>query len=171
MVYITNYNSLVGNLLLASKNGYLIGLWIENQKYYFGNIKEKIIKKDNLEVFRKTKDWLERYFNGEKPTIHELKLNPKGTKFQKQVWQALEEIPYGKVTTYKEIAIKVATKMKKDKMSSQAVGNAIARNPIGIIIPCHRVIGTNGKLTGYAGGIEKKEYLLKHEKISIKKEK
>ena len=103
--------------------------------------------------------------NGEKPDISELKLAPKGSEFRQTVWRILCEIPYGKTTTYGEIAKEIAHLNGLERMSAQAVGNAVGHNPISIIIPCHRVIGTNGSLTGYAGGIDKKIFLLNHEGV------
>lgn len=163
MIYTTYYHSPIGRLLLASKNNKLIGLWIEGQKYYLGNIKEEMQENDKETILLKAKKWLDRYFNGEKPEISELDLAPIGSKFAKNVWKLLCEIPYGKITTYGEIA----KKMNKNKMSAQAVGGAVGHNPISIIIPCHRVVGANGSLTGYAGGIEKKIKLLKHERVEM----
>ena len=168
MIYTTYYKSPVGKILIASKDNKLIGVWIEGQKYYLEKIKEeKQEKKDEL-ILLKTKKWLDRYFNNEKPKISELELDPIGSTFAKNVWNLLCEIPYGKTTTYGEIAKKVAKIMDKEKMSAQAVGGAVGHNPISIIIPCHRVVGTNGSLTGYAGGIEKKIKLLEHEKVDMK---
>ena len=144
MIYTTYYHSPIGRLLLASKNNKLIGLWIEGQKYYLGNIKEEMQENDKETILLKAKKWLDRYFNGEKPEISELDLAPIGSKFAKNVWKLLCEIPYGKITTYGEIA----KKMNKNKMSTQAVGGAVGHNPISIIIPCHRVVGANGSITG-----------------------
>ena len=155
--------------MLASKDNKLIGLWIEGQKYYLGKLKEEIQEKDDDIILVRAKNWLDRYFKGEKPQISELDLAPIGSDFAKNVWKLLCEIPYGKVTTYGEIAKKVAKIMNKSAMSPQAVGGAVGHNPISIIIPCHRVVGTNGSLTGYAGGIDKKIFLLKHEKIDMRK--
>ena len=106
-------------------------------------------------------------FKGEKPDIKELSLKPQGSLFRQEVWKLLCEIPYGEVTTYGKIAKVVAQKLHKEKMSGQAVGNAVGHNPISIIIPCHRVVGTSGSLTGYAGGIDKKIALLKHEGVDM----
>ena len=168
MIYTTYYNSPLGKILLASKDNKLIGLWIEGQKYYLGKYDtESIIQKDDEKIFIKTKNWLDRYFNGEKPIITELELAPIGSEFRKKVWKILCEIPYGKVTTYGEIAKQMAKLMNKEKMSAQAVGGAVGHNPISIIIPCHRVIGTDGSLTGYAGGIDKKIRLLELEKVDM----
>lgn len=110
------------------------------------------------------KQWLNQYFSGEKPLSEELSLKPKGSEFRKLVWEILCKIPYGEVTTYGEIAKEVAQILQKDKMSAQAVGGAVGHNPISIIIPCHRVIGASGDLTGYAGGVELKKKLLDFEK-------
>lgn len=119
--------------------------------------------KDDLPVFDAAKGWLDRYFAGKQPAISELPLRPIGGEFRQHVWRLLCEIPYGEVTTYGEIAQKVAVKMNKTTMSSQAVGGAVGHNPISIVIPCHRVVGTNGSLTGYAGGIGTKVKLLELE--------
>ena len=163
MIYTTYYKSPIGKLLLASKENKLIGLWIEGQKYYLSGIEDEITKNDDEKILIETKKWLDRYFNGEKPCPNELDLAPIGSKFRKNVWDILCKIPYGKVITYNDIAKEIAKKRKINKMSAQAVGGAVGHNPISIIIPCHRVIGTNGSLTGYAGGLDKKEYLLKLE--------
>ena len=165
MYYSTNYISPLGKILLASDGNNLIGLWFEEQKYYAATIKENIADNSQLPVFNITKKWLDRYFNGEEPNISELPLSPKGGEFRKIIWDILSEIPYGKTITYGEIAEKAAKKMGKERMSSQAVGGAGGHNPISIIIPCHRVVGKNGSLTGYAGGIDKKIKLLELEKV------
>ncbi len=162
-MYKTEINSPLGTLTLTSDGENLTGLFIENQKYFLNGMTD-LIQKDNLEIFNKTKAWLEKYFKGENPSINELKLSPSGTEFQKIVWSCLLNIPYAKTITYKELGKVVAKKLGKNSMSAQAIGGAVGHNPISIIIPCHRVIGTDGTLTGYAGGIEKKAYLLKLEK-------
>lgn len=168
MIYISHYPSLLGDILLASKNNELIGLWFEGQKYYLASINEEMQEKNDEEIFLKTKNWLDRYFKGGQPNIKELSLNPIGSDFRKKVWKILCDIPYGKTITYKEIAEKLAKEKGLKSMSAQAVGGAVGHNPISIIIPCHRVVGTSGNLTGYAGGLDKKEYLLKLEKIERK---
>lgn len=169
MIYTSTYQSPIGNLLIASKDNKLVGLWMENQKYYLSNFKEEIVETENLEILVKTKKWLDRYFNGEKPNINELEINPVGSEFRKSVWEILKNIPYGEVITYNDIAKELAKQKGIKKMSAQAVGGAVGHNPISIIIPCHRVVGTNGSLTGYAGGIKKKIYLLEHEKVNMDK--
>ncbi len=163
MINISYYDSPIGKMLLASKNGKLVGVWIKGQKYYLDQVNEQIQEKEE-EILQKTRVWLTKYFKGENPRITELELAPVGSEFRQMVWKLLCEIPYGEVTTYGALAEKLAQKMKKSKMSAQAVGGAIAHNPISIIIPCHRVVGANGGLTGYAGGIDKKQELLQHEK-------
>ena len=160
MYYSTRYQSPVGLLTLACDGDNLVGLWIERQKYFGGTIAEVMTEKDNLPVFAAAKKWLERYFNGTKPAIAELPIAPIGAKFRQDVWNILCEIPYGEVITYGNIAKKIAKKQGRESMSSQAVGGAVGHNPISIIIPCHRVVGSNGSLTGYAGGIDVKIKLL-----------
>lgn len=163
------YQSPVGNLLIASKDNKLIGVWMENQKYYLSDFKEEIKESNHTEILVKTKQWLNRYFNGEKTDINELDINPIGSEFRKSIWEILKNIPYGEVITYNDIAKKIAKQKGIKRMSAQAVGGAVGHNPISIIIPCHRVVGTNGSLTGYAGGLKKKIYLLKHEKVNMDK--
>lgn len=165
-MYKTEVPSPLGTLTLTSDGEYLTGLFIENQKYFLYNFPKNLKKEDNLPIFKETKLWLNDYFNGKNPNPNNLNLNPQGTEFRKIVWQELLKIPYGKTITYKELGKKVASKLNKSSMSSQAIGGAVGHNPISIIIPCHRVIGTNGSLTGYAAGISKKEYLLKLERNS-----
>lgn len=170
MINITNYQSPIGNILLASKENQLVGLWIEGQKNALSNLQsEEEIKQCENEILMKTKNWLDQYFRGERPLIEQLDFNPSGTDFRKEVWKILCEIPYGEVTSYKRIAMILAKKRGLKHMSAQAVGNAVGHNPISIIIPCHRVIGSDGNITGYAGGIDKKIYLLNHEKVDTKK--
>ena len=145
----------------------LIGLWLEGQKYYLSNIKTETKRKDDDKVLVETKKWLDRYFNGESPSINELEINPIGSEFRKAVWKILCDIPYGKVLTYSDIAKIIAKKKGVEKISAQAVGGAVGHNPISIIVPCHRVVGKDGSLTGYAGGIDRKVYLLNHEGVNL----
>ena len=165
MYYSTTYPSPIGIITLAcdgdGKN--LVGLWAEGQKYHGDTIPEAMIPQDNMPIFDSTKKWLDRYFAGEKPDISELPLAPIGSEFRQWIWNILCEIPYGEVTTYGSIAKKMAAKMHRKSMSSQAVGGAIGHNPISIIIPCHRVVGSNGSLTGYSGGVKTKIKLLELE--------
>ena len=161
MINSTHYSSPIGKILLVSKNNRLIGAWFEGQKYFSPGIDGTVERDD--EILLKAQDWLDRYFNGEKPAIGELDLAPEGTDFRCEVWNILREIPYGKTLSYNDIAQKIAQKRGIEKMSAQAVGGAVAHNPISIIIPCHRVVGSDGSLTGYAGGLDRKLFLLKHE--------
>jgi len=163
MYYKTEYTSPVGLTTLASDGDNIIGLWLKGQKYFGGSIGNEMTAKDDLPVFIAAKNWLDRYFNGANPDISELSLSPVGSDFQRMVWAMLCEIPYGKTISYGDIAKKIAEKTNKPSMSAQAVGGAVGHNPISIIIPCHRVVGANGSLTGYAGGIDKKIELLQHE--------
>lgn len=167
MIYKTNYKSPIGNLLLLAKDNSLIGLYIEGQKYYKNNIEEEAKENNNYSILIQTKKWLDQYFNFEKPSINELTINLYGSSFRKDVWKILTKIPYGTTITYNDIAKEIAKNKNVKKVSAQAVGGAVAHNPISIIIPCHRVVGTNGSLTGYAGGLDKKVKLLKHEKTDM----
>lgn len=160
------YFSPIGGLVLAEKDGSLFGVWMEKQKYFPCFLGE-LIQPSDTAVLRQTKDWLDRYFRGERPTPGELPLAPEGSEFRRTVWRLLCEIPYGQTTTYGAIARTVAA-CRSGAMSAQAVGDAVAHNPIAIVIPCHRVIGADGRLTGYAGGLEKKVTLLALEGIDVK---
>ena len=167
MYYSTTYPSPVGLITLACEGNNLVGLWTEGQKYYGDTIPEAMVEKNDMPVFDKAKKWLDRYFAGEKPVISELPLAPIGGEFRQGVWKILREIPYGKVITYGDIARKMAVKMGRATMSAQAVGGAVGHNPISIIIPCHRVVGTNGSLTGFAGGVASKIKLLELERVDM----
>lgn len=162
MLYTYQYSSPLGKIIFASDGISITGLWFDGQKYFNVSILNKS-EKINLPVFEETKQWLDIYFGGRAPDFTP-KLNPEGTPFRKSVWDILLTIPFGKTMTYGEIADKIAAQTGIRKMSAQAVGGAVGHNPISIIIPCHRVIGSDGNLTGYAGGIDKKAYLLKMEK-------
>ena len=167
MKYIYNYKSPLGKIILSSNGTQLTGLWFEHHKH-FNN--EGIFIEENriLPVFEQTIKWLNIYFSGEKPDfMPEIQLT--GTAFQMEVWDILQKIPYGEVVTYGDVAAEIARKRNLKKMSAQAVGGAVGHNPISIIIPCHRVVGGSGSLTGYGGGIDKKIALLELEKLDMKK--
>ena len=166
MYYSATYNAPMGILTLACDEENLVGLWNEGQKYHGASLPAKMAAREDAPLFGRAREWLDRYFAGEKPAISELPLSPIGSEFRQSVWAILCEIPYGEVTTYGDIAKKMAARMDKTTMSSQAVGGAVGHNPISIIIPCHRVIGTNGSLTGYAGGLDRKRWLLLWEQKS-----
>ena len=160
-MYKSFYFSPLGKIVLLEENNYLTNLYFEGQKKFEPEIKD--IKEKDLKIFKETKKWLDCYFRGKIPD-YTPELLLKGTEFQLEVWEILKNIQYGKITTYKEIAQTIKKKRGIKKMSAQAIGGAISKNPVAIIIPCHRVIAQNGSLTGYAGGIKRKEELLKIEK-------
>ena len=167
MNYQITYRSPIGNMMIVcdADRKYITGVWIEGQKYFQSTLSERPACGKGIPVLQKAKDWLDAYFAGKKPVPSVLPLKPAGSVFRQDIWKILCEIPYGSVLTYGEIAKQMALKMGREAMSAQAVGGAVAHNPISVIIPCHRIIGTNGSLTGYAGGIEKKIKLLEHEGV------
>lgn len=167
MLYTTRVASPVGNLFLAAEEKNLVGLWLEGQKYFGYGISEPFVEQESHPVLLESLEWLERYFFGEQPDVSQLPLAPRGSEFRKSVWKILCTIPYGKTVTYGEIAGELCRIMGRDHMSAQAVGGAVGHNPISILIPCHRVVGTDGRLTGYAGGVEKKRWLLEHEGVKL----
>ncbi len=161
MQYGATYSSPLGTLTLASDGEALTGLWMEDQKY-FGSGLGPLNFDMQIPVLEEAKAWLKNYFDGKCPDPKALVLNPEGTPFQQAVWQCLLEIPYGQVTTYGALAETVGQMLGRPT-SARAVGAAVGRNPISIVIPCHRVVGAKGALTGYAGGLERKAALLKLE--------
>ena len=158
-MYYCTYESKIGLLYLISDGESLCGCYLENQKYFPNDIDDYQLN-DELNVFIESKVWLEKYFNGENPSIDEIPLNFIGTEFRNTVWKVLKEIPFGEVITYRDIAEIIAKNRGIKTMSAQAVGGAVGHNPLLIFIPCHRVIGVDGSLTGYAAGLENKRFLL-----------
>jgi len=167
VVYTTDYASPVGVLTLASDGVNLTGLWMAGQRYFAATLTGQRENRDGLPVLLAAKVWLERYFAGEKPSAAELPLALRGSPFRQTVWQLLREIPYGEVTTYGALAQEAASRLGRETMSAQAVGGAVGHNPISIIIPCHRVVGKDGSLTGYAGGLAVKTALLRLEGVDM----
>lgn len=165
MHYTTTYTSPLGQILLAADEIGLTGLWFSGEKFYAQNLSPDHEKGD-LPLLTTAKKWLDIYFSGKEPDflppIHFI-----GSDFQKSVWQILQTIPYGEVTTYGAIAKQLAHQRGCRRMSAQAVGGAVGHNQISIIVPCHRVIGANGNLTGYARGIDKKRRLLQYEGVDV----
>ena len=155
-------HSPLGEVRLRSDGESLIGLWFVGQVNDAKDISDLEIKND-LPIFGQVESWLESYFSGKQTSIT-IPLQPKGTSFQQRVWQILQEIPYGETMTYGEIAQRIAKEKGVETFSAQAVGQAVGKNPISILIPCHRVLGKNGALTGYAGGVYRKEKLLQLER-------
>ena len=167
--YQTICPSPIGDLTLACDGENLVGLWIEGQKYYGGTISKAMVPKDDISVFAAAKKWLDQYFSGKKPSISELPLAPIGSEFRQSVWSILRKIPYGEVLTYGDIAKRLAAQLGRERMSSLAVGGAVGHNPISIIIPCHRVVGAHGSLTGFSAGIQTKIKLLQAEGVDTSK--
>ncbi len=162
MICTSVYESPLGPLLLAGEGESLVGLWLPGQKYYAAGLPENAAKDPSLPALRDAVDWLDAYFAGHRPEAQALKLAPGGSEFQMLVWNLLRDIPYGETTSYGALAAKAGTQLGR-KTAARAVGAAVGRNPISIIIPCHRVLGVSGSLTGYAGGLDKKEWLLRRE--------
>ena len=165
MIYTQKCATPLGRALLASEGESLCGLWFEGQRHFMRGVKAEKTEEKRLAVFEAAEDWLERYFRGERPLTKELPLSPKGSAFAREVWGMLLDIPYGKLTSYGTLAALYAQRHGLASMSAQAVGGAVGRNPVSIIIPCHRVLAASGSLTGYAGGLDKKLALLELEGI------
>ena len=158
MTYTQSYNSPLGRIVLASREDALIGLWFESQKYFGRTLCEEVVEKETS-ILREAHRWLDLYFSGHRPDfVPPLRLL--GTPFQQQVWQHLLAIPYGATTTYAQLALACHT-------SARAIGGAVGRNPISLIVPCHRVVASDGSLTGYAGGTDRKKALLEMEQCLI----
>ena len=164
MQYTAHYASPFGPITLASDGTSLVGLWFDGQKYFAATL-EDAHRQKSLPVFEEARRWLDLYFSGKEPGFLP-PLAPKATPFRKKVWDILLSIPYGQTMTYGEIA-KTIAREQSSRMSAQAVGGAVGHNPISIIVPCHRVVGTNGSLTGYADGIDKKVQLLTLEGVDM----
>ena len=159
-MYSAQYDSPLGKLLLTCTDVGLTGIGMDH---------EIPDKQDVHPILIQTAAWLDAYFRGERLPV-EISLAPEGTAFQKQVWKILQTIPYGEIRTYGQLARELAELLGKEKMSAQAVGQAVGRNPINILVPCHRVVGVAGQLTGYSYGLEKKIWLLKQEGHRIEKD-
>lgn len=164
MQYIDRYLSPLGDILLTSNGQSITGLWIGAQQQYAPFAAREAAIKENAVLYL-CKQWLDEYFLGKKPDIMRLPLAPAGNQFRQTVWQILTEIPYGSVVTYGAVAVQTARRMGKARMSPQAIGGAVGHNPIALIIPCHRVVGADGSMTGYTGGVDIKQMLLEHEGV------
>ena len=161
MIFIQRYDSPLGGILLAADETGLTGLWFDGQKFFARDLPAERVEQ-NTPALSEVKRWLDIYFTGKEPDFMP-PLHPIGSAFRRSVWDILLRIPYGQTTTYGEIARQLAEKQGRPRIAAQAVGGAVGHNKISIIIPCHRVVGTNGSLTGYAGGIDKKVKLLEWE--------
>lgn len=162
MEYYSLIPSALGEILLASDGRSLTGLWFADQHSH-----EAMERRDALDIFVQTTGWLDRYFRGEAPDPREIPISMSGSTFAMGVWEILREIGYGETMTYGCIARRMAAKNPNGRMSAQAVGGAVGRNPISIIVPCHRVIGADGTVTGYTGGVERKLAMLEIEGIRL----
>lgn len=167
MTYTQHYDSPLGGILLAADDVGLTGLWFDGQKYFARDLSDERIEQETP-VLAEAKRWLDIYFSGKEPDFTP-PLHPVGSAFRRSVWEILLQIPYGQTVTYGEIARQLAEKQGLNRMSAQAVGGAVGHNEISIIIPCHRVVGADGSLTGYAGGIGKKEKLLELERADMRR--
>lgn len=165
MQYISHYQSPVGRILLAADSIGLTGLWFEGQKYFALHLDREQEEKD-IPVLEQSKNWLDIYFQGKEPDFS-IPLHFTGTDFQNKVWEILCSIPYGQTTTYGQIAKQLSARKSLPHMSARAVGGAVGHNKISIIVPCHRVVGADGSLRGYAGGVDRKIKLLDLEKADI----
>lgn len=161
MLYTMYYPSPLGRMLLAADGEGLVGAWFEGQKYYGSALEDDVLQEKN-DILRRAEQWLDLYFSGTEPDFTPA-IHLTGSDFRKQVWKLLLEIPYGKTRTYGDIAEQIAAENGRKSMSAQAVGGAVGHNPVSIIIPCHRVVGAKGSLTGYAGGLDRKAKLLEWE--------
>ena len=162
MDYTTHYQSPLGGITLASDGDALVGLWFDGQKYFADALAEQYQERDDLPVFDDTRRWLDIYFSGKAPDFTP-RLSMRAGDFRRRVWEIMLGIPFGHTMTYGQIARQIARERGIPTMSTQAVGGAVGHNSISLIIPCHRVVGSNGSLTGYAGGIDKKLRLLQME--------
>lgn len=160
MDYTAHYDFSLGGITLGSDGKTLIGLWFDGQKYYADTLDKEHEECPDLPIFQETRRWLDEYFSGKVPQFTP-RLELRGSDFRKRVWQKLLEIPYGQTLTYGQLAQRIGCK------SAQAVSAAIGHNPISLIVPCHRVVGADGSLTGYAGGIDMKTCLLQMEKAKV----
>lgn len=165
MTYIQHYNSPLGGILLAADEGGLTGLWFVGGRYFADRLPAEHTEKE-VPILSEAVRWLDVYFGGKEPDFMP-PLHPAGSRFRQAVWELLLHVPYGTTVTYGELSNRLAKERGLEKMSAQAVGGAVGHNKISIIIPCHRVVGTNGSLTGYAGGIHKKEQLLELERADM----
>ena len=165
MTFVQHYDSPLGGILLAADETGVTGLWFDGQKYFARGLSAERVERDTP-ALSAARRWLDIYFTGREPDFTP-PLHPIGSAFRQSVWEILLQIPYGQTVTYGEIARQLADKQGIAKMSAQAVGGAVGHNEISVIIPCHRVVGTSGSLTGYAGGVDKKAALLKLERADM----
>lgn len=162
-MYCCYYQSPIGKLTIMGSDEEICGIWLEKQKHFPATLPEYVLPTEKPRSLFLACRWLDAYFSREKPDASAVSLRPQGSTFQLSVWKHLCNIPYGHTITYGQLANIIASELGVAKMSAQAIGGAVGRNPISILIPCHRVVGAHGQLTGYAGGITNKQWLLEHE--------
>ncbi len=167
MYYFTEYESPVGILTLVSNDHAVCGLWFETHRYMYQTLGCEPVRNDSNPILKELASWLDAYFANKRPAIGDLSLEPSGSDFRQEVWHALCKIPYGETLTYGELSEEI--KRIRGKASPRCIGGAVGHNPIGIVVPCHRVVGANGSLTGFGGGIDKKVALLSHEGVDMRK--
>lgn len=165
--YRMSYQSPLGEIRIVSDGENITELWLVGQRGFANALNHEDAVAGQIPALDQACEWLDRYFGGGRPLPEELPLEPVGSDFRREVWEILCQIPYGEVITYGEIAKKIAARRGVEKMAAQAVGGAVGHNPISIVIPCHRVVGTGGNLTGYGGGIPLKQALLSYEGVDM----
>ena len=166
MHYLSHYESPLGTMTMAGDGDHLTGLLFDGQKYDRSTITDDAVVQPDLPVFTQTVQWLDAYFEGADPGFTP-PIRIEGSDFRKMVTSIMLSIPFGTTSTYARIAAEVARRTGRKQMSAQAVGGAVGRNPITLIVPCHRVVASNGSLRGYAGGVDRKERLLKMEGVNM----
>lgn len=167
MQFVSHYQSPIGPVTLVAEGDALVGAWFNDQRFFCSTLTPSAVA-GVTPVLNDAARWLDDYFKGMRPEYLPA-LSFAGSDFRLRVWRLLVEIPYGQTTTYRDLGEKVAQNAGKRRMSAQAVGGAVGHNPICIFVPCHRVLAANGSLAGYAGGLERKEFLLRLEGINIKR--
>lgn len=167
MIHTTHLMTPLGDVLLAAEGGVIVACCIAGQTAYRTLLEGSCDERPDLPVLGRAADWLARYFDGQRPDPGELPLAPRGTAFQHEVWDLIREVPYGHTTSYGELADLVILRRGGGRMAAQAVGGAVGRNPISVIVPCHRVLAAHRRVGGYAGGLEKKLWLLAHEGVDV----
>ena len=167
MHFFTEYESPFGTITMTSNGTAVTGLWYETHRYMYDSLDKEPVRDDADPVLAQLAAWLDAYFAKKRPAIDELPLAPSGTEFRQDVWRALRQIPYGETVTYGELAEEI--KRIRGKASPRSIGGAVGHNPISIVVPCHRVVGADGSLTGFGGGVDKKVALLAHEGADMTK--
>ena len=169
MLYATTIPSPLGELTLVSTDAALTALWLDRRAFLADTAGRAVEERADALPLKPGRDWIAAYFAGRRPGIGDLPLAPEGTPFRRLIWRLLRDIPYGECVSYGELAREAARALGKERMSSRAVGGAVGRNPLAIIIPCHRVVGADGNLTGYGAGIARKIRLLELEGVDVRR--